>query len=168
MLSPTAPSRSFHAWFRAAVGFPFALVFALALVLLPATVAFAALGDDATAVAADEARLGARHVVRQRGKYALHEFAVPTGTTIREFVGDAGKVFAVSWSGGFRPNLRDVMGAHYDRFIAATRGRRATRGIARIELPGMTVVMGGYLRTFWGQVILTDLLPPGVTPEELR
>ena len=60
------------------------------------------------------------------------------------------------------------MGAHYDRFIAGTRGRRATRGIVRIELPGMVVVMGGHLRTFFGQVTLTDLLPAGVAAGDLR
>jgi len=143
-----------------------AAVLALALQLAPA--ARAALGDDAAAVAADQSRLGASLQVRQLAGYAIHELSAPTGAKIREFVGDAGKVFAVTWSGGFRPNLRDLMGAHYDGFIAGTRGRRATRGIVRIELPGMSVVMGGYLRTFWGQVVLTDQLPSGGMPAELR
>ena len=141
---------------------------ALALAVHWSPAARAALGDDAAAVAADQARLGANLQVRQLGGYAIHELSAPTGTKIREFVSDSGKVFAVAWSGGFRPNLRDLMGAHYDRFIAGTRGRRATRGIARIELPGMSVVMGGHLRTFFGRVILTDQLPGGVTPAELR
>jgi hypothetical protein len=158
-----APSPRLLGFARAAT-----IVLAVALAGLPARVARAALGDDAAGVAADEVRLGARHAVSRQGKVTLHELVVPTGTTIRQFVGEAGKVFAVTWSGGFRPNLRDVMGAHYDRFIAATRGRRATRGIVSIDLPGMTVVMGGYLRTFWGRVILTDLLPKDVSPAELR
>lgn len=128
----------------------------------------AALGDDASAVAADQARLGAKVKVMRRPAYDVHELALPTGATVRELVSDAGKVFAVTWSGGWRPNLRDLLGSHYDRFIAGTRGRRATRGIVRIELPGMTVVMGGHLRTFFGRAVLTELLPAGVTPEELR
>jgi hypothetical protein len=53
------------------------------------------------------------------------------------------------------------MGSHYDRFIAATRGRRVARGVARIELPGMIVVMGGPQRASFGHVILTDLAPAG-------
>jgi hypothetical protein len=28
--------------------------------------------------------------------------------------------------------------------------------------------MGGYLRTFWGHVYLTDELPPGFTPKQLE
>jgi hypothetical protein len=142
---------------------------ALATLLLQSSSdARAALGDDVGAVAADQARLGAKVKVMRRPAYAVHELALPTGATVRELVGDAGKVFAVTWSGGWRPSLRRLLGAHYERFIAATRGRRATRGIVRIELPGMTVVMGGHLRTFFGTAVLTELLPAGVTLEELR
>lgn len=128
----------------------------------------AALGDDESVLAADQARLGAKVKVMRRPSYAVHELTMPTGGTVRELVNEAGRVFAVSWSGGWRPNLRHLMGGHYDRFIAGTRGRRATRGIVRIELPGMTVVMGGHLRTFFGSAVLTELLPAGVTLEELR
>jgi hypothetical protein len=136
------------------------------LVMVP--LARAALGDDAAAIDADQARLGARVKVMRRTGYSVHELAAPTGGTVREFAADAGKVFAVAWSGGFRPNLRDVMGSHYDRFIAATRGRRVARGVSRIELPGMVVVMGSYLRTSWGHVVLTDLLPAGVSADDVQ
>ena len=127
-----------------------------------------ALGDDVAAVAKDRARMQASLHIQQRGNYEVHELATPTGTKVREFVGQDSKVFAVSWSGGWRPNLRDIMGVHYDRFIEGTRGKRRSRGPVRIELPGMVVVMGGYLRTFFGQVYLTDLLPSGVQPQDLR
>jgi hypothetical protein len=143
-----------------------AAAFALAM-QLPQS-ARGALGDDVSAVAADQLRLGANLQVHVRSGYAIHELAAPTGARVREFASESGKVFAVSWSGGWRPNLRDVMGAHYDRFIAATRGKRVARGPVRIELPGMVVVMGGRLRNFFGQVILTELLPLGVLPEDLR
>jgi len=135
--------------------------------LCPAT-ASAALGDDASSVVADQARFGARLKLARRPAYAVHELALPTGATVRELVSGTGKVFAVTWSGGWRPDLRQLLGSHYARFLAGTRGRRAARGIARIELPGLTVVMGGHLRTFFGRAVLTDLVPAGVDPEELR
>jgi hypothetical protein len=128
----------------------------------------AALGEDVSSIGSMQLRLGASLQVHARSRFAIHELALPTGTTLREFVGESGKVFAVSWSGGFRPNLRDIMGAHYDRFIAAARGRRARRSIVRYELPGMVVVMGGNMRAAFGQVTLTDLVPAGLTPEDLR
>lgn len=142
------------------------LVIALIVTLSPCS--HAALGDDVAAVAADQARMQASLQVWRKDSYAVHELATLSGTTVREFVGNNGKVFAVSWSGGWRPNLRDIMGSHYDRFIAATRGKRRARGVARIELPGMVVIMGGHQRAFFGHVYLTDQLPEGLSPEDIR
>jgi len=141
---------------------------AAVLVLCSVSQARAALGGDTASITRLQGRLGARAQVHQRAQFAIHELDLPTGSKVREFVGKSGKVFAVSWSGGWRPNLRDLMGEHYDRFIAGTRGRRATRGIVRIELPGMVVVMGGRLRNFFGRVVLTDLMPAGLSQEDLR
>jgi len=133
--------------------------FALALSALLSTPALAALGDDVSTVAADQARFHADLTVAQRGNYAVHQLAMPAGVRLRHFVGSNGTVFAVSWSGGWRPNLRDVMGRHYDDFIAATRGMPLKRGVARIETHGMVVVMGGPQRASFGHVYLTDLVP---------
>jgi hypothetical protein len=136
--------------------------------LLASPGARAALGDDASAIAKDGARMQARIQIVRQPSYEIHELAAPTGITLRHFVGNTGKIFAVSWSGGWRPNLRDIMGEHYDRFVAHTRGQRRARGVAHIELPGMVVVMGGHQRAFFGCVYLTDLLPAGLAPEDIK
>jgi hypothetical protein len=128
----------------------------------------AALGDDVSSVEQDRVRMHASLQVRQNANYQIHELTTAIGSTVREFVGQNGKVFAVSWSGGWRPNLRDILGAHYDRFIAQTRGKRRAQGPARIELPGMVVFMGTYLRTSFGQAYLTDQLPAGFSPEGIQ
>ena len=142
--------------------------FALAAISQLAPDARAALGEDVTSVAADQVRMQAKLQVLPNTTYTVHELRMPSGTTVREFVGESGKVFAVAWFGGWRPNLRDIMGVHYDRYLAGTRGRRATRGPARIELPGMVVIMGGHQRAFFGQVYLLDLLPEGLRPDDIR
>ena len=139
----------------------------LALVLQFSSSARAALGDDVAAVAVDQARMQASLQVWHQRNYEIHELSSATGTKVRHYVGDSGKVFAVSWAGGWRPNLRDIMGEHYDKFIAATRGKRVARGVARIELPGMVVVMGGQQRAVFGHVYLTDLLPAGFASGDL-
>ena len=140
----------------------------LATAGLLAAPAQAALGDDVSAVEHDRVRMHATLQVRRKTNFDIHELATPAGALVREFAGQDGQVFAVSWSGGWRPNLRDVMGTHYDRYIEATRGQRRARGPVHVELPGMVVVMGGYLRTFWGHVYLTDQLPAGFSPQELE
>ena len=154
------PTPHFRSWLAAAT--------ALAAVFAFSPSARAALGDDVAAVAADQVRMQASLQILRKSSYEIHELTYPTGTKVRHFVGDSGKVFAVSWSGGWRPNLRDIMGEHYDAYIAATRGKRMARGVARIELPGMVVVMGGHQRAVFGHVYLTDLVPPGFLLEEIR
>ena len=141
---------------------------ALAAALGFSPYARAALGEDADSVAADQIRLQAKLQVVQRENHTIHELQVPTGGHIREFVAGSGKVFAVSWSGGWRPNLREIMGKHYDRYLAAAKERRMARGPVRIEIPGMVVVMGGHQRAFFGHVYLTDLLPAGFRPEDIH
>ncbi len=134
---------------------------ATALALL-APEARAALGDDVSTIASDQARLRASLRVTEMRGYSVHELTPPDGVaTIRQYVGTSRKVFAVSWSGGWRPKLRDVLGTRYDQFVAAMRGRSRVRGPVRIETPEMVVVMGSYLRISWGHVYLIDLAPPG-------
>jgi hypothetical protein len=143
-------------------------VFTLVAVVQYSESARAALGDDVSAVEQDRVQMHANLQVRRNANYDVHELATAIGSTVREFVGQDGKVFAVSWSGGWRPDLRTIMGSHYARYIEHTRGKRRARGPARIELPGMVVFMGTYLRTSFGHVYLTDQLPTGFSPEEIK
>ena len=146
----------------------FYMVAAIATVLSLCPGALATLGDDATSVVADGAKLQASLRIEHRCHYAVHDLLLPTGGKVREFVTDSGKVFAVSWSGGWRPSLRDIMGKHYDRYLEATKGKRMMRGPVRIELPGLVVVMGGHQRAFFGHVYLVDMLPPELSIEDIR
>jgi len=138
------------------------------VILGRAHAAHAALGDDVSAVENDRIRMRASLRVLKHSTHDVHEMATPIGTKVREFVGKDGKVFAVSWSGGWRPNLRDIMGTHYAHFIANTRGHRRQSGPARIELPGMVVFVGGYLRISFGYVYLPDRLPAGFSPQDIN
>lgn len=133
-----------------------------------ASPAHAGLGDEVAAVEKDRVSLQAKLRVSKHAQYDIHELALETGATVREFVGQDNKVFAVSWSGGWRPNLRDVLSTHYDRYIEGTRGRRHARGPVRIDLPGMVVFMGGHLRHFFGYAYLTEQVPAGFLPEDVK
>jgi hypothetical protein len=150
-----------------AVGPIFCICILVGIVQFPMP-ARAALGEDVSAIEKVRVRMGASLQVRRHPNYDIHELALPTGAMVREFVGQDAKVFAVSWSGGWRPNLRDGMGAHYDRYIEGTRGHRRARGPVRIELPGMVIFMSGHLRTFYGHVYLTEQLPAGFSLQGLE
>lgn len=128
----------------------------------------AALGEDADSVTADQVRLQAKLQLVRNENHTIHELQLPTGGKVRQFVGDTGKVFAVSWSGDWRPDLRALMGKHYDRYLAAMKDRPKGHGPVRIEIPGLVVVMGGHQRAFFGHAYLTDLVPQGFHPEDIR
>ena len=133
--------------------------------------AFAALGGSVTSVDADRVHVqGALMRIVRNDAYALHEIRSASGTMIREYVNSSGMVFAVAWEGPWLPDLRQVLGDHFDRYQAArTRQRARTgRGALVIDEPGLVVQMSGHPRAFTGRAYLPALLPPGIQLESIR
>ena len=122
-----------------------------------------------TSVDADRVHVqGALMRIVRNDAYALHEIRSASGTMIREYVNASGTVFAVAWDGPWLPDLRQVLGDHFDRYQAvmqstAARADRARRG--RDRRAGLVVQMSGHPRAFTGRAYLPALLPPGVQLE---
>ena len=129
--------------------------------------AFATLGGDVASVAADQAQVAGTVTVAQVQKYAVHAIGVPSGTVVREFVSPAGTVFGVAWQGPTMPDLRQVLGPYFDRYVEAA-AHRTQRGPVQIVLPDLVVTSGGHMRAFVGQAYLPDAVPQGVTADEIR
>jgi hypothetical protein len=91
---------------------------------------------------------------------------------VREYVNPSGTVFAVAWDGPWIPDLRQVLGDHFDRYQAAMQSRqhgaRTGRGGVVIDEPGLVVQMSGHPRAFTGRAYLPALLPAGVQLESIR
>lgn len=161
---------------RGAYGKAAALTLAL-LGLLPALwpqSASAALGDTEASVSDDSVKLKATLRVaaaatnRAAGRYAVHELQIPAGTTIREFVSTSGVVFAVAWQGPFKPDMRLLLGRFFDTYNSAQRSPDSTRSRLQIEHPDLVVHAGGHMRSFAGLAYAPQLLPAGVSAEELK
>jgi len=144
----------------------------LVLMLTLPTTAFAALGGDAASVDADRVRIqGALMRIVRNDSYALHEIRSASGTTIREYVSTSGTVFAVVWQGPWLPDLRQVLGAHFDQYETAMRSARRERkgrGSVVIDGPDLVVQMTGHLRSFFGRAYVPALMPQGVQVESIR
>ena len=123
--------------------------------------ASAALGGTVTSVDADRVHVqGALMRIVQTGPVAMHELRSSSGT-----------VFAVAWDGPWIPDLRQVLGDHFDHYQAAMRARqqaRRARGVVAIDDAGLVVQMGGHPRAFTGRAYLTGQLPAGVQLGTIR
>lgn len=90
------------------------------------------------------------------------------GTTVREYVAN-GVVFAVSWKGPFLPDLRKLLGAHFDTLTAGTARRpKAGHGPVRVQQADVTIESGGHMRAFAGRAWVGGLLPSGFGPEDIE
>jgi hypothetical protein len=148
-------------------GFAAALAAAAALVAAPGR-ALATLGGDIASVQADGAQLQGALSIRQSSQFAVHELVQPSGTSVREYVSPAGKVFAVAWQGPAIPDLRQLLGPYFDSYVAAASARRMKRTPVVIREPSLVVLSGGHARAFTGRAYAPDLVPPNVDAEALQ
>jgi hypothetical protein len=122
--------------------------------LVPGT-ACATLGEPVTSVQADGAELRGSIKEADHGSYRVHEIQLPSGTVIREYSGLDGKVFALTWSGPFMPNLRQLFGGYFDRspafaHRAGRSGGRSPRPCTRICRTCILARCHSERRVSWG------------------
>ncbi len=138
------------------------------LMIAMSSQALAGLGGAATPIAAD--RAGAR--VAQRlvpaRPYSVREIQTEDGGTIREYVTADGKVFGVAWAGPTMPDLRALFGEHFEEFREGVRARRNARGPVSVAQPNLVVQSGGHMRAFRGRAWVPQLLPAGVSGDEIK
>ena len=142
----------------------------LLMLAVPFTLS-ASLGGDTTSVQADVAKMQGSLRSSSESSYTVHEIQMPTGVTVKEFVGQNGRVFAVSWTGPVHPDLRQLLGAYFDPYIQAVQELNAQRhghGPVIIDKPGLMARVSGHMRAFQGRVYVPQLVPAGVHAEELR
>ena len=142
---------------------------AVALFLVLPFRAHAVLGDNASSVLADQARMkGTLHSVDTH-TYVVHEITVPMGTTVREFVSPAGVVFGVAWNGPFAPDFQSLLGPYYEQAKqSASTETHARRGPINIQTPGLVFQQSGHARSFHGQAYIPQLMPAGVAASEIH
>lgn len=130
--------------------------------------ASAGLGEPETAITTEMQLNRASIKQSDRGTYRVHEMLLPSGTMIREYAGLDGKVFAVTWSGPFIPNLKQTLGVYFDEFSTAAATAHGTRKHLEVRQPDLVVVSSGHMRGHHGFAYLPQALPSGVSPGDLQ
>jgi hypothetical protein len=148
----------------------------LLLALSPS--AFAALGDNASSVLQDQARMKGTLRSVDHHAYVMHEITASTGAKLREYVSPAGQVFGVAWEGQFPPNFQELLGPYYQQTQEAIARQKADdaasgqvprrRGPASVNTPGLVLVQGGHMHSYHGQAYVPQLIPQGVTASDIR
>jgi len=134
--------------------------------------ASATLGGDASSIDADRVRMqGALLRISRTDTFTVHEIQSATGTAIRQYVSPSGTVFAVTWQGPWMPDLRQLLGAYFDRFqraAAASRRSRRGHGPLNVDDGEIVVQVGGHARAFAGVAKVPRLVPAGVRADAIR
>jgi len=131
--------------------------------------AFGDLGGDESSIQADQAQMRASVQVARGATYAVHELKTQSGHLVREYVSPSGTVFGVAWQGPSKPDMRQVLGTHFDEYMqAAEQMQRHGHGPLVVELPRLVVVSAGHIGAFSGKAYLPQMLPDGVRSEAIR
>jgi hypothetical protein len=132
-------------------------------------IACATLGEPEITVQTDVAQMRASiHTSEDRAGYRVHEVQLPTGTVLREFVAPGGNVFAVTWHGPSKPDLRQALGKHFDTLVSAPRQQFADRRHVHFQQGDLVVEGRGHMRALSGRAYLVSAVPSGVELGDLQ
>lgn len=129
----------------------------------------ASLGADVASVEADRAALGGALSTTPANGFEVREITTQAGVHVREYLTAQGKVFALSWQGPVRPDLRQMLGSYYARYAQAVTAPHAGghRHLA-VEVPGLVVESNGRMRAFYGRAWDPSLLPANFPIGDIR
>ncbi|MGC1302224.1 MAG: DUF2844 domain-containing protein, partial [Caulobacteraceae bacterium] len=119
----------------------------------------------------DRAHFAARMVSVASGTHTAHTLTLPNGGVVREYTRPDGTVFAVSWHGPGRPDLRQLLGPSFDILQAdqATHaGHRPRRTPLAVNRSDLIIHSGGRPGAFWGLAYLPNEAPAGFSGKDLQ
>lgn len=140
--------------------------------LLISTRAHAELGGSAASVQADSDHMGARVKSTMMTNYARHEITRVNGGMVHELTNASGQVFAVTWSGPGKPDLRALLGSRFSAFQSANAplgpASHALRRPPQLNQADLMIQTGGHMGWFRGVAFIPSLAPATFSVSELR
>ena len=125
--------------------------------------AHAELGGNLSGVRADSDHMAVRLASVALGSYSRHELVRPNGGAVHEFTNARGQVFAVTWAGPGKPDLRALLGRYFTTFqnanIAIGRTMHALRRPPQVSQPDLQIQTSGHMGWFRGIAFVPSLAP---------
>jgi hypothetical protein len=121
------------------------------------------LGPQAAAAQTSAASTG-------QATYTVLRQLLDSGTTVNQYVDGRGVVFAVTWSGPFLPDLKEILGPYFQTMTAQAANGRARQQHSRLMVreADLVVVSTGRMGAFEGRAWLTSKLPAAFDTKDLR
>jgi len=113
--------------------------------------------------------MAASRTSRAAGAFTVDVMALANGGTVKEYSRFDGTVFAVTWLGPGRPDLRQLLGSHF-RALQTDNVRKGprTRRPLSVNRTDFVVQSGGHSGAFWGVAILPAATPAGFTAADVK
>jgi hypothetical protein len=141
-----------------------------AAILVAVRPALATLGRSADSVDSDRRALSSVHGgTTVHNGYSVQEID-DRGTTVREYISPDGIVFAVAWNGIRHPDLTTLLGSYagpYDQALRKTPWQPGARHLS-LKADGVVVEKWGQVRNLGGRAYVPNLIPAGVSVDEIR
>jgi hypothetical protein len=141
---------------------------ALALLGAAAAPALAALGGSPESVQPAQARMKAALRVSTNEGITVHEISSAHGSSVREYAGADGRVFAVAWNGPANPDLKQLLGNYYAQFQQAGTSAHGNHRHLSIKQPDLVFENSGRMRAFAGRAWVPSLLPQNFSTDDIR
>lgn len=139
--------------------------------LFLSTAASAKLGGSVSSVTADRGRMAISMNSVAMARYTRHDLKRPNGGSVREFTNAAGTVFAVTWSGPGKPDLRTLLGSYFSTFqansVATARQMHSLRRPPQVAQRNLQIQAGGHMGWFHGVAFIPSLAPAGFSVDDL-
>lgn len=139
-------------------------------VVLRPSVGHATLGEPADSVAADSKALSAVQRTTTAGSGYTVRVVESDATTVREYIAPSGIVFGIAWNGLVHPDVTKLLGAYSVEYSQALKqsppkpGRRQHQ----VKTGRLVVEKWGHMRNLQGRAYDPNLLPPGVSSEDIK
>lgn len=128
----------------------------------------ARLGEHEDSIGTDMGHLGilSRDVAVQ-GTRKIHTLKLMNDGIVKEWVNAEGVVYAVTWHGPGKPDLRNLLGSHFATYQADTARRHGVRSPPKSTRSDLMILSGGHPGSFWGVAWLPQAAPAGFDPNAL-
>lgn len=100
--------------------------------------------------------------------YSVRQSVDANGVTIREYVLRDNVVFAFTWDGPVRPNMRALLGSYFANYVASGQGGVRGSGPLIEGNDDFRIESAGRLGRFFGMAWVPRLMPAGVRPGDLE